>query len=88
MTYNKQLVRTRSRVISALIPAVVHGSSPDNCVVADDPAAFAAALVRLAAAAPRDVDGRAFHRSQRAALDRAVERGLRKLGRTPAAVTA
>jgi len=27
------LVRTKSRVISQLFPAVVHGSSPDNCVV-------------------------------------------------------
>ena len=64
------------------------GHTPDNCVVADDPAAFAAAMVRLAGAAPRDVDGRAFHRSQRVALDKAVERGLRKLGLAPAAVPA
>ena len=56
------------------------GWRPANCVVADDPVAFAAALQAAAARAPAAVDGAAFHAAQRAALDRAVARGLRAAG--------
>ncbi len=49
---------------------------PDNCTVADDPRAFAEALRKAAAGRRRIVDGRQFHLRQRAALDRALGRGL------------
>jgi len=52
---------------------------PENCVVADDPRSFAAAMVALAEGEPHDVDGRAFHASQLAVLDRQVRRGLQAL---------
>ncbi|WP_214474186.1 glycosyltransferase family 4 protein [Mesorhizobium sp. dw_380] len=52
---------------------------PDNCVVTDDPVAFAKAL-ETAAATIRDVDGGAFHRQQVKALDVAIRLGLEKLG--------
>ncbi|RUX92545.1 glycosyltransferase family 4 protein, partial [Mesorhizobium sp. M7D.F.Ca.US.004.01.2.1] len=52
---------------------------PANCVVTDDPAAFAKAL-EAAAADIRDVDGSAFRRSQVKALDAAIRLGLEKLG--------
>jgi len=52
---------------------------PANCVVSDDPAAFAGAL-EAAAADVRDVDGSAFHRSQMKALDAAIRLGLERLG--------
>ena len=55
------------------------GHRPDNCVVTDDPIAFAAAL-EAAAANGRDVDGSAFHRRQVKALDAAIKLGLEKLG--------
>ncbi|TGP85221.1 glycosyltransferase, partial [Mesorhizobium sp. M8A.F.Ca.ET.218.01.1.1] len=55
------------------------GYRPQNCVVTDDPVAFAAAL-EAAAADVRDVDGSAFHRRQVRALDAAVGLGLEKLG--------
>lgn len=55
------------------------GYRPDNCVVTDDPIAFAAAL-QAAAANVRDVDGSAFHRRQLKALDAAIGFGLEKLG--------
>ncbi|TGQ05799.1 MULTISPECIES: glycosyltransferase family 4 protein [unclassified Mesorhizobium] len=55
------------------------GYHPDNCVVTDDPIAFAAAL-QAAAANVRDVDGSAFHRRQLKALDAAIALGLEKLG--------
>ncbi|CDX33273.1 Mannosyl transferase [Mesorhizobium sp. ORS 3359] len=55
------------------------GYRPDNCVVTDDPVAFAAAL-QAAAANVRDVDGSAFHRRQLKALDTAIGLGLEKLG--------
>ncbi|RWM73169.1 MAG: glycosyltransferase [Mesorhizobium sp.] len=51
---------------------------PVNCVVADDPVAFAGAL-EAAVADVRDVDGSAFHRRQVKALDAAIRRGLEKL---------
>ncbi|RJT35093.1 glycosyltransferase [Mesorhizobium waimense] len=52
---------------------------PDNCVVTDDPVAFATAL-EAAAAHVRDVDGAAFHRRQMRALDAAISLGLNKVG--------
>ncbi|RTM06836.1 MAG: glycosyltransferase [Hyphomicrobiales bacterium] len=55
------------------------GYRPDNCVVTDDPIAFAAAL-QAAAANVRDVDGSAFHRRQLKALDAAIGLGLERLG--------
>lgn len=51
---------------------------PANCVVTDDPIAFAGAL-EAAVADVRDVDGSAFHRRQVKALDAAVRLGLKKL---------
>jgi glycosyltransferase involved in cell wall biosynthesis len=53
---------------------------PTNCTVADDPAAFAAALERAAAGEATDVDGAAFYRRQRAELDARVRRGLEAIG--------
>ena len=52
---------------------------PDNCILADDPKAFAEAMVALVAGGPRDLDGRAFHADQLEALDRKVARGLQAL---------
>jgi hypothetical protein len=56
------------------------GHIPANCVVADNPAAFAAALERAAAGEIADADGAAFYRRQRAELDAQVWRGLEALG--------
>lgn len=53
---------------------------PSNCVVTDDPKAFAAALVETAAKPGADVDGSAFHARQVKALDAAVGQGLKALG--------
>jgi hypothetical protein len=53
---------------------------PSNCVVTDDPKAFAAALVETAAKPEADVDGSAFHARQVKALDVAVAQGLKALG--------
>jgi hypothetical protein len=55
------------------------GTIPSNCVVADDPAEFARALVE-AAATFHDIDGGGFYRAQRAALDRSIGQGLEKIG--------
>ncbi|TIV65232.1 MAG: glycosyltransferase [Mesorhizobium sp.] len=55
------------------------GYRPQNCVVTDDPVAFASAL-EAAAAHVRDVDGSAFHRRQVRAFDAALGLGLEKLG--------
>lgn len=52
---------------------------PENCTLADEPRAFADALVR-AAGSPVDLDGRTFHEEQRNALDKAVLRGLQQSG--------
>ncbi|MGX9180575.1 glycosyltransferase [Mesorhizobium sp. BHbdii] len=52
---------------------------PVNCVVTDDPVAFAGAL-ESAVADVRDVDGSGFHRRQVKALDAAIRLGLEKLG--------
>ncbi|MCO5160406.1 MAG: glycosyltransferase family 4 protein [Mesorhizobium sp.] len=54
---------------------------PDNCVVADDPADFARALVEAARNPKTDADGRLFYAAQRAALDREIARGLAHLGK-------
>ncbi|MBN9218075.1 MAG: glycosyltransferase [Mesorhizobium sp.] len=51
---------------------------PANCVVTDDPVAFARAL-EAAAADIHDVDGGAFRRRQVKALDAAIRLGLEKL---------
>lgn len=53
---------------------------PENCVVTDDPAAFAKALERAVDQRIGDVDGTDFHAGQKAALDKAVSLGLQKLG--------
>lgn len=69
------------------LPSVATGRSlrgighvPSNCTVADDPAAFARALVAAARGGARDVDGSAFYRRQIQSLDAAVRRGLGALG--------
>ena len=49
---------------------------PENCVVAETPEAFAAALVEQARKRAPALDGREFHRRQLDALDRGVRRGL------------
>lgn len=49
---------------------------PSNCVMTDDPAAFADALHAAADGAARDIDGAAFHRRQLELLDLRVSRGL------------
>ncbi|NGO54127.1 glycosyltransferase [Allomesorhizobium camelthorni] len=56
------------------------GHVPANCVVADDPATFAAALERAASGEVADADGAAFYRRQREELDARVRRGLEALG--------
>ncbi|RWC48781.1 MAG: glycosyltransferase [Mesorhizobium sp.] len=68
------------------LPSVVTSRSlrgidhrPENCVVTDDPVAFARAL-EAAATDIRDVDGSAFRRSQIKALDTAIRLGIEKLG--------
>ncbi|MBX3566419.1 MAG: glycosyltransferase [Rhizobiaceae bacterium] len=61
---------------------------PANCVVADDPLAFAAALVAAAARPMPLQDGSAFHAAQQAALDRQVRRGLSSLTAAGREVTA
>ena len=53
---------------------------PANCVVTDDPAAFARALESAAAGKIADVDGGVFRRRQIRTLDAAVARGLEALG--------
>lgn len=61
---------------------------PENCTVADDPEAFAMALQLAAAGALHDIDGSAFYRRQRAALDAHIRLGLAALGHAGRAVTA
>jgi hypothetical protein len=55
------------------------GTTPANCVVADDPRAFADALAEAAATAS-DVDPARFRHDQRAALDRQIRLGLAAIG--------
>lgn len=59
------------------------GEPPANCVIADDPVAFAKALEQAASGAPNDLDGRSFFERQLAALDRNILRGLAALGTEP-----
>jgi len=54
---------------------------PGNCAVEDDPERFAAALVRAREAS--DVDGTAFHRAQRKALDAVIRKSLAALDLQP-----
>ncbi|MBB2969688.1 glycosyltransferase family 4 protein [Mesorhizobium sp. RMAD-H1] len=58
-------------------------SLPANCVVADEPAAFAAAVNTMVADVRKGdrqrLDGRAFHASQLQKLDAAIRRGLDSL---------
>lgn len=61
---------------------------PSNCTVADDPAAFAAALVEKAAGRMDAIDGSAFYAGQIRALDAAVAKGLDALGAAPGEVAA
>jgi len=61
---------------------------PENCVVADDPRQFADALQRGARERWADVDGRAFHKAQLAALDRQIAIGLTALGQPAVKVVA
>ncbi|WP_394889611.1 glycosyltransferase [Mesorhizobium sp. AaZ16] len=56
------------------------GHVPANCVTADDPAAFAAALERAAADEIADADGATFYKHQRAELDARIRRGLEAIG--------
>lgn len=56
------------------------GHRPVNCVVTDDPVAFAGALEAAASGKVGDVDGSDFHSRQIKALDAAVAHGLSKLG--------
>jgi len=68
------------------LPAVATSSSlrgiaqrPANCVVADDPRAFAQAMVAASRTPMPDLDGRGFFLSQRAELDRLVAEGVGRL---------
>jgi hypothetical protein len=76
------------------LPAVATSQSlrgvahlPRNCVVEDDPIRFAAALIRAREEAG-DVDGTAFHRAQRKALDTVICRSLATLDPRPHEVAA
>ncbi|PWK65347.1 glycosyltransferase family 4 protein [Aminobacter sp. AP02] len=53
---------------------------PQNCIMTDDPQAFAKALEQTVDQRVADVDGSDFHRRQIAALDRAVALGVARLG--------
>jgi hypothetical protein len=64
------------------------GEPPPNCVVVDDPRAFARALEQAAEGAPRDIDGRSFFERQRQALDRKMMLGLKALDRPASKVFA
>ncbi|MGB6117249.1 MAG: glycosyltransferase family 4 protein [Mesorhizobium sp.] len=77
------------------LPSVVTSSSlrgianrPDNCVVVDDPRAFATALVEAVRNPMADVDGRIFHDAQRALLDRRIAAGLARLSQSRQEVAA
>jgi hypothetical protein len=77
------------------LPAVATSSSlrgiagrPSNCTVADDPLAFAEALVHSARAPVPDLDGRGFYASQRAELDRLVAQGVDRLRNVHSGVAA
>lgn len=61
---------------------------PENCIVADEPEAFARAMMELASSGGRDIDGSAFFRAQMRGLDDAVAVGLKALGMQRQAVPA
>lgn len=61
---------------------------PANCIVADDPRAFAAAMIHAAREGAPDLDGREFHARQSAALDAALKRGLDVLAGSPTRIAA
>ncbi|MEO9614776.1 MAG: glycosyltransferase family 4 protein [Nitratireductor sp.] len=61
---------------------------PSNCTVADDPAAFAGALVERAAGQTEAIDGSTFHAGQIRALDAAIAKGLEALGSARSEVAA
>ncbi|MBS9719421.1 glycosyltransferase [Tianweitania sp. BSSL-BM11] len=68
------------------MPAVATRSSlrgiadvPENCTVADDPAAFALALTHATRLRLPEGDGRGFHAAQMTAMDRQILRGLAAL---------
>lgn len=68
------------------IPAVATASAlrgiamvPENCIGADEPKAFARAMMDLACRDDRDVDGSVFFRAQMHGLDAAVATGLEAL---------
>lgn len=61
---------------------------PENCIVSDDPLAFAKALEQAAAMKSEVIDGSAFHRRQRSVLDARVAQGLEKLGHSRHGVAA
>lgn len=63
---------------SSALRGIAH--MPANCVLADDPRAFAGALRAAAGRGPVLVDGRGFYEAQRAELDRRIARGLATLG--------
>ncbi|MGE0502791.1 MAG: glycosyltransferase [Rhizobiaceae bacterium] len=56
---------------------------PSNCSVAEEPRAFARALVQTAKMG-REIDGAGFFEAQRASLDRRVRFGLSRLGHVAA----
>lgn len=69
------------------LPAVATRSSlrgismiPDNCISADDPAKFAAAMEELAGSRENDVDGSTFFHSQLRGLDESIASGIHALG--------
>ncbi|HEY4192121.1 MAG TPA: glycosyltransferase family 4 protein [Mesorhizobium sp.] len=61
------------------------GYRAENCVVTDDPVAFARALEDAVAVKVADVDGAAFHRHQLRAMDAAIARGLQAIGQVGSA---
>lgn len=52
---------------------------PGNCIVANDPAVFAKALVDAVRWPMGDVDGAAFHAAQSRAMDRQIRKGLQAM---------
>lgn len=52
---------------------------PANCIVADEPAAFAMALTQATRLRPADEDGRTFHAAQLQAMDAQIQQGLAAL---------
>jgi Glycosyl transferases group 1 len=65
------------------------GYRPENCMVSDEPADFAAKIIKLAADAKsgalKTLDGSAFHNAQRSALDAAIAKGIAAVTHTSGA---